>query len=31
MTIKISELMTESVIAAQPHQSVEHVRNMLEK
>ena len=31
MTIKVSKLMTKSVITAQPHQSVEHVRNMLEK
>lgn len=30
MTIKISELMTHSVITAQPHQSIEHVRNLLE-
>ncbi len=30
MNIKISELMTESVITAQPHHSVEHVRNMIE-
>jgi len=28
MNIKVSELMTESVITAQPHQSIEHVRNM---
>jgi CBS domain-containing protein len=30
MSIKVEELMTKSVITAQPHQSVEHVRNMLE-
>ncbi len=26
MSIKVEELMTKSVITAQPHQSVEHVR-----
>lgn len=31
MSTKIEELMTKSVITTQPHQSVEHVRNMLEK
>ena len=31
MSIKVEELMTKSVITAQPHQSIEHVRNMLEK
>jgi CBS domain-containing protein len=31
MSIKVEELMTKSVITAQPHQSVEHVRSMLEK
>ena len=31
MSIKVEELMTRSVITAQPHQSVEHVRSMLEK
>jgi len=31
MSVKVEELMTRSVITAQPHQSVEHVRNMLEK
>lgn len=31
MSVKVEELMTKSVITAQPHQSVEHVRNMLEK
>ncbi len=30
MSIKVEELMTALVITAQPHQSVEHVRNMLE-
>lgn len=30
MSIKVEELMTKSVITAQPHQSVEHVRHMLE-
>ena len=30
MSIKVEELMTKSVITAQPHQSVEHVRQMLE-
>jgi len=31
MSIKVEELMTRSVITAKPHQSVEHVRSMLEK
>lgn len=31
MSIKVEELMTKSVITAEPHQSIEHVRNMLEK
>ena len=31
MSVKIEELMTRSVITAQPHHSVEHVRQMLEK
>lgn len=30
MNVKVNELMTESVVTAEPHQSVEHVRNMLE-
>ncbi|MDH3760615.1 MAG: CBS domain-containing protein [Gammaproteobacteria bacterium] len=31
MSVKVEELMTASVITAQPHHSVEHVRGMLEK
>ena len=31
MSVKIEELMTRSVITAQPHQSVEHVRQMLDR
>ena len=31
MSVKIEELMSRSVITAQPHQSVEHVRQMLDK
>ena len=31
MSVKVEDLMTKSVITAQPHQSVEHVRNMLER
>ena len=31
MNAKVHELMSSSVITAQPHQSVEHVRGMLEK
>lgn len=30
MNIKVDELMTASVITAQPHQSVDHVRRILE-
>ncbi len=30
MNVKVSELMTESVVTAEPHQSIEHVRKMLE-
>lgn len=30
MSIKVEELMTQSVITAQPHQSIEHVSQMLE-
>ncbi|NNC64713.1 MAG: CBS domain-containing protein [Gammaproteobacteria bacterium] len=30
MNVKVNELMTESVVTAQPHQSVEHVRKLLE-
>ena len=31
MNVKIHELMSAAVIKAQPHQSVEHVRGMMEK
>jgi CBS domain-containing protein len=31
MNVKIHELMTASVVTAQPHHSVEHVRSILEK
>ena len=31
MNVKVNELMTESVVMAERHQSVEHVRKMLEK
>ena len=31
MNVKVHELMSASVVTAQPHQSVEHVRDMLEK
>lgn len=31
MNVKVAELMSESVVTAQPHQSVEHVRQMLER
>ena len=31
MSVKVAELMTESVIVAEPHHSIEHVRKMLEK
>ena len=30
MNIKVEELMSASVITAEPHQSVEHVRKMLQ-
>ena len=30
MSVKVEELMTRSVVTAQPHHSVEHVRHMLE-
>lgn len=30
MSVKVEELMTASVVTAQPHQRIEHVRNMLE-
>jgi len=30
MNIKVNELMSQSVVTAQPHQSVEHVRELLE-
>ncbi|MGI9316702.1 MAG: CBS domain-containing protein [bacterium] len=30
MSVKVEELMSKSVIHAEPHHSVEHVRNMLE-
>ena len=30
MNVKVNELMTESVVTAQPHQTVEHVRKLLE-
>jgi CBS domain-containing protein len=30
MNAKVNELMTESVVTAQPHHTVEHVRNLLE-
>lgn len=30
MSIRVEELMSRSVVTAQPHQSVEHVRHMLE-
>ena len=30
MSVKVAELMSASVITAEPHQSVEHVRQMLE-
>ncbi len=29
MNVKVDELMTESVVTAEPHQSIEHVRKML--
>lgn len=31
MNVKVGELMTKSVVTAEPHHSVEHVRNLLEK
>lgn len=31
MNVKVNELMTESVVTAEPHQSIEHVRKMLDK
>lgn len=31
MNVKVNDLMTESVVTAEPHQSIEHVRKMLEK
>lgn len=31
MNVKVEELMTKSVVTAEPHQSIEHVRRMLEK
>ncbi len=31
MNVKIAELMTESVVVAEPHHTVEHVRKLLEK
>ncbi len=31
MTVKIAELMSKRVVSAQPHHSVEHLRNMMEK
>jgi len=31
MNVKVSELMTGSVVTAQPHHTVEHVRKLLEK
>ena len=30
MNVKVDELMTASVVTAEPHQSIEHVRQMLE-
>jgi CBS domain-containing protein len=30
MNVKVDELMTESVVTAEPHQSVEHVRKILD-
>ena len=30
MSVKVEELMTRSVVTAEPHHSVEHVRNMLD-
>lgn len=31
MNIKVNELMSESVLTTQPHQTVDHVRQMMEK
>ncbi len=31
MNVKVADLMTSSVITAEPHQSIEHVRMMLER
>lgn len=31
LNVKVNELMTASVVTARPHQSIEHVRAMLEK
>lgn len=31
MNVKVHELMSESVVTTQPHKSVEHVRNLLER
>ena len=30
MSVKVGDLMTQSVVTAEPHQSVEHVRHILE-
>jgi len=30
MNVKVKELMTESVVTAEPHQSIEHVRKLLD-
>ena len=31
MNIKVAELMSESVVTAEPHQSTEHIRKLLER
>lgn len=31
MNVKVEDLMAKSVVTAEPHQSIEHVRTMLEK
>jgi len=31
MNVKVAELMSETVLTAQPHQSVEHIRQLLER
>lgn len=31
MNVKVNDLMSESVVTAEPHQSIEHVRKMLQK